>query len=427
VRIPLVIAGPGVPRGQRDDPVSLVDVAPTVLARAGVAAPAGTDGHDPLAGPPSAEREVYGESEYPRLAGWAPLSMLVNARWKLLEASTPELYDLARDASEANNAAPERPDALSGMQQRLAGVRARAVPGRPSALTPEAERRLRSLGYVSAAPSAPASAQAPNPAAMMREWAAFESALTRQASGDGAAALTVFAQLAKSYPESALFVSTWARSLAALGRHRDALVIYRDAASRWPRDSALAHDRAVSAREAGLSVEALTAEQAALDIDPSNALAHNGMGLLLSDAGRHAEARLAFDRAAALDATNAAYHVHAGNAARDSGDPAGAERAYRAALAIDDASVDALNGLGVVLVQAERPRDAVPLLERVVQLEPGFGEARLNLAIARQASGDLAGARSGYAEILKWPERYPRQQAAARALIAEVNKSRSSQ
>jgi arylsulfatase A-like enzyme/Flp pilus assembly protein TadD len=426
VRIPLVVAGPGVPHGQRDDPVSLVDVAPTVLARAGIAALADIDGHDLLGGHPSAEREVYGETEYPRLAGWAPLSMLVNARWKLLDASTPELYDLARDAGESSNVAPERPDALAAMQQRLAGVRARAAPSRPGALSAEADRRLRSLGYIASAPSPPASAQPVNPAAMMREWAAFEAALTRQADGDGVAALTVFAQLAKTYPESALFVTTWARAQAALGRHRDALVVFREATSRWPRDSALAHDRAVSAREAGLSVEALTAEQAALAIDPSNALAHNGLGLLLSDAGRYAEARAAFDRAAALDSTNTTYHVHAGNAARDSADPAGAEREYRAALALDEASVDALNGLGVMMVQAQKPQEAVPLLERAVALEPGFGEARLNLAIARQAAGDLAGARAGYAELLRWPERYPRQQAAARVLMADVVRRRSS-
>jgi len=44
LRVPLVIAGPGVPEGRRDDYVSLIDVFPTVCDLAGIDPPDGVDG-----------------------------------------------------------------------------------------------------------------------------------------------------------------------------------------------------------------------------------------------------------------------------------------------------------------------------------------------------------------------------------------------
>jgi hypothetical protein len=59
-RVVLLLAGPGVARGRREDPVALLDVAPTLLALAGLD-PGGLPGRDLLA-PPEAERLVPSES-----------------------------------------------------------------------------------------------------------------------------------------------------------------------------------------------------------------------------------------------------------------------------------------------------------------------------------------------------------------------------
>jgi arylsulfatase A-like enzyme len=129
LRIPVVLAGRGISRGERAEPVSLVDVAPTVLARAGVGALPDIDGRDLLAGgEPDSSREVYGETEYPRTAGWSPLSMVANARWKLVEAPSPELYDITADGGESSNRADGQSHDVTSMRQRLASIRARAGP-----------------------------------------------------------------------------------------------------------------------------------------------------------------------------------------------------------------------------------------------------------------------------------------------------------
>jgi choline-sulfatase len=419
VRIPLVVAGPGVPHGDRSDPVSLVDVAPTLLARADLSRWPNLDGRDLLAAPSPEDREVYAETEYPRAAGWSPLAALANARWKLVDSSQPELYDAMEDRRETSNRAADRPRDVAGMRQRLSVLRSTASPV-PAAVPADVERKLRALGYVAAAPTVPLPPNAPNPAAMMPDWSAFESALAATGGKEQPAALVTLQRLAQSHPDSPLFVTTWARALAAAGRHREALIVFRGAASRWPGDSALAHDLALSAQEAGQPAEAMASERRALEIDPSNPLALNGLGLLLADSSRSIEARAAFGRAAAIDSTNPEYLVNLGNAARETGDEAAAERAYKAALALNQEAVDALNGLAVVLVQRGRARDGIPLLERALGLEPEFVDARLNLGIARQEAGDLVGARAAYEEVMRAPARFGRQRATAKALLGAL-------
>lgn len=117
LRVPLVIAGPGVPRGRRYDPVTTVDLAPTLAAYAGVQLPA-ADGVDLGSlitdGDRGWDRPVVTEGRMPdgRYAelhrlGPGPLNVrgLRLGQWKITRYSTgeTELYDLARDPLELRN------------------------------------------------------------------------------------------------------------------------------------------------------------------------------------------------------------------------------------------------------------------------------------------------------------------------------------
>ena len=423
MRAPLIIAGPGVPAAARAEPVSLVDVAPTIL-RVARLEPSGTsEGRDLLAPPASEAPAIYGETEYPRLAGWSPLASLTGARWKLVDAPVPELYDVSADPGEETNLAASQPAVVNGMRARLGELRAHEATRPAGTVAPDAAARLRALGYVAGPVTGAPSGGGENPAAMMPVWAAFESALGDLSRGNASRALGQLASLAREHPDAPVFQTTFARALADRGRHREALTIYRRAVARWPDDSMLFHDLAVAARASGERDEARRAERAALALDDRNALAHNGLGLLLVEAGEP-RAAAAFERACALDPTNAQYLVHLGNAHRDASDATAAGDAYRRALAIDGSLADALNGLAVVLVQSGRPREAIPLLERALAREPGLVEARLNLGIAAQEAGDLARARTAYAEVLRAPARFARERRAAAALLRSLPATR---
>jgi arylsulfatase A-like enzyme len=121
LRVPLIVTGPGVPQGRRYDPVSTIDLAPTIAAYAGTRMRR-ADGIDlaPLitSGDRGWNRPVVTEGMMPeeryrahhRLGKSSLNTRGVRlGRWKLTRYSTgeAELYDLANDPLELSNRARE--------------------------------------------------------------------------------------------------------------------------------------------------------------------------------------------------------------------------------------------------------------------------------------------------------------------------------
>ncbi len=97
--------------------------------------------------------------------------------------------------------------------------------------------------------------------------------------------------------------------------------------------------------------------------------------------------------------------------------------AYRRALDADPNYPDALNGLAVLLVQRGRISDAIPVLTRALERAPAFYEARLNLGIAYQQSGDDDKAVEMYRRILSTaPPIASRERRAARDLLTSLGR-----
>lgn len=420
LRVPLIVSGPGIAPAVVDGPVSLVDLAPTLLRLTGLTPDPNAKGVDLLSAA-SSDRDVYAETRYPHTAGWHPLGVLAGERWKLVLSSNAELYDIRGDPAEKSDVSGAHPAIVQGMTSRLRQMEASGAAS--SQIDTEAAERLRALGYVSgaAAQSGKDDPNAPNPARVIKAWTAFEEALTRVNAGEPESALTPLKDLVSRFPSSSTFQSTYARALMDSGKARDALRVYRDAIARNPPTASLFHDLAVAARAAGDRDEAMRAEQAALALDKASPSALNGLGLLHADAKRPAEAAAAFERAATLDRSNASYWTNLGNARRELGDLGAAESVYRRALEADGNYPDALNGLGVLLVQRGAAAQAIPLLSRALERSPNFHEARLNLGIAFQESGDRTRAAETYRQLLATaPPSAVQQRKAAQELLARL-------
>ena len=416
LRVPLIAASPLLTPMTVTDPVSLSELAPSMLRQLGMSDRAPSGGHLFSREPP--DRDVYAETLYPRTAGWHALSALAGERWKLVLSSEAELYDVVADPRETRNVASERSAIVEGMTKRLSDLQRISSVQPRSTVTPEAAERLRALGYVSGASSSSSDPNAPNPAKVIDAWRRFETALSQLNSGRARESLAALQELAARFPSASVFQSTYARALMESGKPTEALALYRAAVSRWPNDSALFHELAVAARTAGQSGEAMRAEQAALTLDGTSPAALNGLGLLHADAGHAAEAAAAFERAVKGDSSNASYWTNLGNARRELQDLSGAESAYRRALEADSSYPDAANGLGVLLVQQGKAGDAIPWFERALQRSSDFYEARLNLGIAYQQSGNREKARAIYRDLLATaPARFQRERRAAADLL----------
>ncbi len=435
LRVPLVIADASRgfhPHSVMAQPVSLAEIAPTILGAVGVAPPAEMNGRDLTR--MSRVYDVYSETEYPRAAGWSPLRALTDGRWKTIRAgAVREVYDLQNDPREQHDVAASQTTVAAAMAARADQIHSATGAAAGRAISPEAQERLRSLGYVASSAPTASPPDAPNPAAHIAVWNEFERALSSLA-GHHRDALPALKRLAAANPDAPVIQTLMARALKDGGQIDGALAAYRQAAKRWPTDAMLLHDLAVTAREAAntagrpnvgaLTDEAMRADQAALTIAPDYPAALNGLGLLAIDQDRVADAVTAFERAAALDSGNASYWANLGNARRGAGDRSGAERAYRRALEADARTADAANGLGVLLVEANRPVEAAPWFERAISAAPDLVEARLNLGIALQQSGQTARAADEYRRILAARGSHPREKDAAAKLLAGLGGSR---
>jgi arylsulfatase A-like enzyme len=150
VRVPLVLRGPGIPVGRRDDPVQGIDLFPTLARILGVSPPPGLGGRDLLACTDETRPAVLETSSGIGPDG-ASLDLIAvrTPRWKLVE--TPaldrrELYDLTADPGEHDDRAASAPEAAE-LTAALARWRDATRTAAADTVAPGVHERLRALGY----------------------------------------------------------------------------------------------------------------------------------------------------------------------------------------------------------------------------------------------------------------------------------------
>lgn len=164
-RVPLIVRGPGLPKGRRvSGVVRTVDVYPTVCAYLALPTPDAIVGSPLLelglepVGPPTTSARfrttAYLETFRPRLThGWCELRGLRTDRWKLIDGPRYELYDLDADRAELVDLADREPavrDSLAKLLDRVALLAAHqgASTAGEVEIDDEMAEKLLSLGYV---------------------------------------------------------------------------------------------------------------------------------------------------------------------------------------------------------------------------------------------------------------------------------------
>ena len=157
LKVPLLVRGPGIPAARRvREVVSAIDVAPTILARAGLAPLADADGRDlsPLWKAESGfeSRPAYAETLATQLDhGWAPLFALRSDRHLYVRAPRAELYDVRQDPRQLANLLDDPSQVAAEAAAVLDQGWTRCSPGKRQAsrlsLDAETREQLRALGY----------------------------------------------------------------------------------------------------------------------------------------------------------------------------------------------------------------------------------------------------------------------------------------
>jgi arylsulfatase A-like enzyme len=177
MHVPLVVHWPAGIQGGRviDEPVELIDVAPTLLDFSALAHPHAMQGQSllpllrPSAGGTSTswkrrpvimeKQPMGGGNEHPEVS---QAFAIIDGNWKLIHNTVRdrdrpeyELFDVAKDPLDARNIAADHPDIVQRLSKALDGWQTMATAARlkpdtetTKALSAEELQRLRSLGYV---------------------------------------------------------------------------------------------------------------------------------------------------------------------------------------------------------------------------------------------------------------------------------------
>jgi choline-sulfatase len=299
LRVPLVLAGPGVPTRTVGSPVSLVDVAPTVLPLLRLARldSDGVDLSSTFTGADAPGRDLYAESWAPLLDfGWSPLRSLRSQGFKFIEAPRAELYETARDPDETRDLAAADAPRAAQLRDRLA--RYATGPTEAAPVDRDALARLQALGYASGTPRS-----APGPRPDPKDRREIAARLSQVVSGElqGPALEAALRRILSDDATNPQANLRLGYVLIESNRCADAVPFLKTAiAAKVP-----SADPYLGLALCQVAARRLDEAQATLRegarVEPDNPVVLANLGIVLSDAGTFRDAIASFQRALTLD------------------------------------------------------------------------------------------------------------------------------
>ena len=410
LEVPLIFHWPGrVHPGQSSARVRLVDLAPTVLELLDLPAWTDRDGVSLvplLSGKPLALPPALAESERPwRSYGWAPLSAVIDGRWKLIAAPRPELYDLATDPEEATNVLASADRTVA---RRLAAIlrnQPEAAPEAAAKSDAETVAKLRALGYLGSTNrvlrSSAVPPDLPDPKDRIEVWnllGAAESALERGESND---ALIRFDQALAKDPGNPFALARSAEALVEVGRAPEGLTRLERAARAAPEQPEIRRALGELLLRMNRPRESVSQWMELVRLQPRVAAGWTGLGAAFGLSGEPKRALDAAERAAELLPEDADLRSRVAFAAFGAGEKArAAEEFEHAARLFPPDAFPYAGALGIVLDALGRFDESIRWLARSRAGEAEFGEARLRLARHHAMAGDVDRARAALRQAL---------------------------
>jgi arylsulfatase A-like enzyme/Flp pilus assembly protein TadD len=396
IRVPMIVHWPGGSAGfpaKIDDPVRLVDVAPTILEFAGIPAPPEFQGRSLMEllrpGGSKTPRDIYSETLYPHMHfGCSALQALRSGRYKYIDAPKPELYDLASDPGESRNIYSQRAAIALAEKEKLASLRTRlrrqnTFPQRM--LDPGTLARLRSLGYVAGSADDSQSAEAgADPKDRIKDFREYGRALNLADEGHGDESNVILERLVARHPELVEVRMSLAWNEQQTGRYDQAARDYQQVLKTDPADVKAHYNLGVCLSRLGKLDEATRELQAALAVSPIFAPALDELGSIALQKKDYNQARALFEHVLVLNPYDYNAHYNLGTLSALQGQWEAGERQLRQALSIDPANPEAHNALGdLYLKKGDLDKASSEFLESI-RLRPKSASAHYNLGLVLQ-------------------------------------------
>jgi arylsulfatase A-like enzyme/Tfp pilus assembly protein PilF len=348
---------------------------------------------------------LYHETLVPDLDfGLSELRGLQTGRWKYIRAPQGELYDLDKDPQEASNLAAREKERVREMESQLQGIlkgeRGASV---PVAMDQETIEKLRSLGYLQGAPSAPAVTRT-DPKELPEVGMATARAQAFGDAGRPGEALAVLDSLLLVRPQTRLALRLRGHYLVQLGRGAEALDAYQkalDDCHGCPDEFRLLQEQTNAYLVAGKPDEAVRRVRVLIEARPKEQGLHLLLGEILETTGDTRGAAAAYATEAELFPTAPLPLVKLGNAEAAAGRTREAEQDYRKALSVRPQDPNALVMLSELLAKSGRAAEAGPLVDQALAVDPGNTAALYRKAWLLRDAGQKDAAVSHYRAALQ--------------------------
>ncbi len=316
VRVPLVMKLPGHRGPTRiNQVVGLIDIVPTVCGLLDIEIPSAVEGIDLSAlidspGTIDPDRAIYCESLTPTLYGCNAILGLVSNKWKYLQTSRPELYDLGQDPHELQNLIAAEPHLGKVMQDRLRQFLEQGVAAGGDSrieIAAQAKRQLEALGYVGGNINEEATFDDSKPDA--KDLIAYHVQVMQAGDhigrGEFPEAAAICQQMIKDHPELYSGYEILAEIAMAQQQPARAITLCQKILELKPDDPDAYYRIAVATHMQGRIDEAVEYYRKSLAIQPTKADAHSNLAIALLAKGRRQEAIEHFEEALKLNPDHA--------------------------------------------------------------------------------------------------------------------------
>ncbi len=367
LQVPLVFVYPPLcrPNIHVQDVVSLVDITPTLLDIAKIPSPKHVSGRSlrtALKGKALGARDCYAETDTPFITNrWSPQRAIISDRWKYIQTTRPELYDLEKDPRELTNLADTATDESEQMRDRLVDLEAKLVPATAQnlKLSDSDRAKLLTLGYLSGT-SANQNGVGAKDAEKLRDvkdmlplLEKYDKARLILSEGKFEEAIGLLQQIVVETNEFPSAGYLLASCLAETHRLEDAKMVYR---------TVLAHC-------------------------PDFTIAHHKLGRICSTQGDFEQAVIEFSEYLQKYPDSSPDHYELGLALvqLQKFDEAIAE--FREAIRLAPDFVNANISLGQLLISLHRPNEALECFEQAIQSHPESADAHAHFFMALAQAG----------------------------------------
>ncbi len=381
-RVPLILAGPGVPAGRTQEClVRTADVAPTLLELAGVPVPPGLDGKSLLAMGKTCDRTSYSESFLPFFAyKWYPLRSLSTDRFFYLHAPKSSLYQIPSDPEEKTDLGSEQPAALGLWEKKLRdqlkadGETLDAEMRSENVLTEEQRRQLASLGYTGGGSGGAVRRDLPDPRDMAEIADALHDAAADIQQGKCKEALPRLQEIVKKDPHNFPALTLAGNCLEVAGRWDSALALFQRASKENELSAVPVANIAGCLKELGKKAEAEKEYRRALTLDPTQGEAASNLAQLLDDRGERAEALKVLDASIAAGSYSADVHLERGLTLVEMNRVEEALRDFREAARRNPINPVPLENAARAAYRLGRLRESVQFYEQLLRIQPSRGD-----------------------------------------------------